>query len=116
MNEVQQEMLKSAGLLHDVADEFVTAIEGGDYQTVSESAAITGEAMHGLARLALAAGMQMEELRDCLRVATEAAMSERRSAESVANENARLRRVLAERDSLIYSYENPEDHDITLDE
>lgn len=60
MNEVQREMLKNAGLLHDVADELVTAIEAGDYRRVSDASAKTGEAMHELSRLALAANFQRE--------------------------------------------------------
>lgn len=61
MNEVQREMLKNAGLLREVADEFVTAIEAGDYHAVSDGAAVTGQAMHELSRMALAAELQKEE-------------------------------------------------------
>ncbi len=61
MNEVQREMLRNAGLLREVADELVTNIEAGDYCAVSDCAALMGNAMHELSRLALAADMQREE-------------------------------------------------------
>lgn len=61
MNEVQRAMLKNAGLLHDVADELVTAIEARDYHAVSLCAAVTGRAMLELSRMALAAAMQRED-------------------------------------------------------
>ncbi len=61
MNEVQREMLKNAGLLHEVADELVTAIENGHYHVVSDASALTGQAMYELSRLALAAELQREE-------------------------------------------------------
>ncbi len=61
MNQVQREMLKNAGLLHEVADELVTAIEARDYHVVSDASALTGQAMHELSRMALMAELQREE-------------------------------------------------------
>ncbi len=61
MNEIQREMLKNAGLLREFSDELVTAIEAGDYQAVSYGAALMGQRMYELSRLALVADMQREE-------------------------------------------------------
>ncbi len=61
MNEVQREMLKNAGLLHEVAEGLVTAIEAGDYRRVSDASAKTGEAMHELSRLAVTVELYKEE-------------------------------------------------------
>ncbi len=61
MNQVQRAMLKNAGLLYEIAEGLVTAIEAGDYRRVSDASAKTGEAMHELSRLALAAELQREE-------------------------------------------------------
>ena len=60
MNDVQREMLKNAGLLHDVADELVKWIEARDYRRASEAAALTGQMMYELSRVALVADIQRE--------------------------------------------------------
>lgn len=61
MNEIQKEMLKNAGLLHDVADELVRQTEAGDYHRVSEVAMCTKEMMYELARMAVVADMRRED-------------------------------------------------------
>ncbi len=61
MNQVQREMLKNAGLLYDVADDLVKRIEDRDYHAVSEEAALTGQMMYQLSRMAVAAYLKKED-------------------------------------------------------
>lgn len=61
MNETQQEMLESAKLLHVYAVELVKAVKARNYRAVSDSAAIAGQAMYELSRMALLAELERED-------------------------------------------------------